>query len=336
MRKELNKMKNFTNITRIAALAAMAAIGISLYACEKKEEKAAKPTEAAEQAAAEAEQAPQETPEPAAEEEPDAEEEERLARIAACEAEERSKAVEASVPEEQPKYIFGTPIDINNIPFGAGIETVKKTYGLEFESIIIDGNLLFRAIGTFKNKFAFGFTDNKLERVVIFRDYYHEIIEEASRLCEKSAVSVREGGFRTWDYKGKLLVDYESSKVVYRGGDSILSGGFTIYQGYAKCLQIWGTKIGASMFGASIEEVKKAIPDIDIKEMIENPELPELTKLLSVGVRMFCDDGEDGFEICYNFYQGKLYLISDHNGYITDPDVEATIENLLAEKKEDQ
>jgi hypothetical protein len=67
--KRRRKMKTFTNITRIAAMSAIAAIGISLYACEKKEEKAAKPTEAAEQA-------PQETPEPAAEQTAAAEEQE--------------------------------------------------------------------------------------------------------------------------------------------------------------------------------------------------------------------------------------------------------------------
>jgi hypothetical protein len=212
--------------------------------------------------------------------------------------------------KEPPKLIFGTPIDINNIPFGASMEKVKKTYGVELEDFTaIDGTQLFKATGTSENKFAFRFDDSKLSRVyILFNDKLEELVKkEVSELCDNRRISTSyEGGFAysDWDYKGKLSVLY-----LYTEGPEAYASYVSIYQKEAES----STSDNMPKLGMSIEEVKKFFPDME-----EDKEQPEL---LSVGVRKF---SEGMYELM--FYKGKLYAMYDDNGSKSDPDVEATIE----------
>jgi hypothetical protein len=239
----------------------------------------------------------------------------------ACEEKDK-----ASKPTEAANGIFGTPIDIDNIPFGADIEKVKQTYGVQLESFTYIDNELFRATGTFKNKFAFGFADNKLERVVIFCENESDCdrkdlpFNEKERIVQSSYVEGNK--VETWDYKNKLLVEYDGMS-----GDG---GNYTIKQGSANSL----LSDFSPKFGSSIEEVKKEKPNIK-----ESKDGEWRLELLSVGVRTFCGKSENN-SYCYLFYQGKYYSIDQsHEGEIsgsssyTDPNVGETVQKLLAEKK---
>jgi hypothetical protein len=242
----------------------------------------------------------------------------------ACEKKEKA----GKPTEEAANGILGTPIDIDNIPFGADMEKVKKTYGVELESITLREQPLQKATAAVKNKFAFGFSEGKLNRVVILFDGEAEPLkEEMSKLCENRLVGEAYGWYYLFDYKGKLFVELTNGNSSYSNYVAIYQKGKvpnpTWEKHYASAIDSWEQ-------GASIEKIKEKIPNIE--EVQPDDPNSYIAELLSIGVRIFHDYGDSEIPTAYRFYQGKLYRKSNENMVEVNPDIEATIEKLLAEK----